>query len=87
MARVVMYSTGLCVYCTLARRLLARRGIPYEEHRLSRRSSDRDEEQRLSGGGRSFPQIVIDGRPVGGFAELRRLERDGALERMLGRAA
>jgi glutaredoxin 3 len=83
MARVVLYTTAICAYCFLAKRLLDRRGIAYEERSLTRRSSDRDELAMLARGGRTFPQIFIDGEPIGGFAELRRLDRDGTLGRLL----
>jgi len=31
-------------------------------------------------GGRTVPQIVIDGRPIGGYTELVELDMDGELE-------
>lgn len=74
--RAVMYSTGLCPYCTLARRVLERRGIPYEERRMRRR--DRGDLAPL-GGGLTYPQIVIGDVVIDGFTELRRMERDGRL--------
>jgi glutaredoxin 3 len=77
---VVVYSTLLCPYCFFAKRLLAKRRIEYTEERLGRDSAGRERLSRLSGGGRTFPQIVIDGDRVGGFAELRRLDRSGGLE-------
>src|SRR4051812_24349457 len=73
----VMYSTGLCPYCFLARKLLERHGIEYEERRMRR--ADRALLAPL-GGGLTFPQIEINGRVVNGFSELRRLERDGKLD-------
>jgi glutaredoxin 3 len=76
--RVVVYSTALCPYCLLARRLLRRRRIEYRELKLSR--DQRDRLVTLSGGGRTFPQIVIAGEAIGGFAELRRLDRAGELQ-------
>jgi glutaredoxin 3 len=76
---VVVYSTILCPYCFLAKRLLSRRGIEYGEERLGRDNVGRERLERLSGGGRTFPQIMIDGRRVDGFAELRRLDRSGEL--------
>jgi glutaredoxin 3 len=79
MQRATFYSTGLCPYCFLARRLLERHGIEYEERRLRR--GDRAQLARL-GGGLTFPQIVIGDRVVDGFVELRRLERDDELERL-----
>ena len=83
MGRMIVYSTGFCAYCFLAKRLLDRRGIEYVERKLTRRPSDRAELELLARGGRTFPQIFLDGEPIGGFAELRRLDRDGTLERML----
>ena len=77
--RAVMYSTNVCPYCFLAKRLLARHGIPYEERRMRR--SDRGRLASL-GGGLTFPQIEIAGRVLNGFTELRRLERSGELERI-----
>jgi glutaredoxin 3 len=78
--RAVMYSTGLCPYCVLARRLLERNGIEYEERRMRR--ADRYRLASL-GGGLTFPQIDLGGRVVNGFTELRRLERSGELERLI----
>lgn len=81
---VVMYSTALCPYCFLAKRLLRREGIAYREERMKRDPASRDELARLSGGGRTYPQIMIDGRRVDGFSELRQLHRKGELRALLG---
>ena len=72
----VVYSTALCPYSFLAKRLLDRHGIEYEERRMRR--SERAALASL-GGGITFPQIVLGGRVVNGYAELRQLERDGQL--------
>jgi glutaredoxin 3 len=77
--RAVVYSTGLCPYCFLAKRLLDRRGIEYEERRMRR--SDRERLAAL-GGGLTFPQIELGDRVVNGFVELRKLERSGDLQRL-----
>lgn len=76
----VMYSTGLCPYCFLARRLLERKGARYEERRMRR--ADRARLAAL-GGGHTFPQIDLNGRIVNGFAELRQLERTGELDQLI----
>jgi glutaredoxin 3 len=82
--RVVIHSTGLCPYCYLARRLLERNGIAYEEHRMRR-----SERHRLAAleGGLTFPQVELGDRVVDGFSELRLLERSGELERLVARRA
>lgn len=77
MARPIVYSTGLCPYCFLAKRLLDRRGVDYEERRMRR--SEREQLAPL-GGGLTYPQIVFGERVVDGWMELRRMERSGELK-------
>jgi glutaredoxin 3 len=79
---VIVYSTSFCPYCFLAKRLLDRRGIAYEEHRFSRDRASREQMARLAGGGWTYPQIVIDGQRIDGFVELRRLDRARELEKL-----
>ena len=79
MTGAIVYSTGFCPYCLLAKRLLDRNGITYEERRMRR--SDRERLAEL-GGGMTYPQIVLGGRVVNGWAELRRCERSGELARL-----
>ena len=68
MARVTVYATPFCLYCVGAKAFLRRRGIPYDEVRINMFSDGaRDRLQAESGGGRTFPQVVIDGAPIGGF--------------------
>ena len=74
-----MHSTGLRPYCFLAKRLLDRRGISYEERRIKR--SERDRLADL-GGGLTYPQILLGERVVNGWTELRALDRSGELERL-----
>jgi glutaredoxin 3 len=73
-----MYTTVWCGYCVRAKALLDARGIPYEEIRLDDDPSFRQKLLELTGGW-TVPQIVIDGKPIGGYAELWRLDRDGRL--------
>jgi len=79
---VVVYATPFCAYCIGAKRLLRRRGIPFAEVRIDIwRPGSRDRIQQSSGGGRTFPQIVIDGECIGGFDALRALDRAGGLRK------
>jgi len=61
-----------------ARTLLAKRRIAYEEINLARDPEGRAELVRLTGM-MTFPQVVIDGQPLGGYQELVRADREGAL--------
>ena len=82
MARVRVYSTRWCGYCVRAKALLESRGIEYEEISLDDDPAFRQRLFDLSGGW-TVPQILIDGRPIGGYAELWRLDRDGRLAERL----
>lgn len=82
MAQVVVYSTRNCSFCVRARQLLTSKGIPFVEVAVDLDSTKRVEMQRLSGRS-TVPQIFIDGKPVGGFAELWALETSGRLDKLL----
>ena len=78
MARVRVYSTRWCGYCVRAKALLESRGIEYEEISLDDDPAFRQKLFDLTDGW-TVPQILIDGRPIGGYTELWRLDRDGRL--------
>jgi glutaredoxin 3 len=78
MARVRIYSTRWCAYCVRAKALLDARGIEYEEVFLDDDPAFRQKLFDLTGGW-TVPQILIDGRPIGGYTELWRLDREGGL--------
>ena len=81
MAKIEMYTTAWCGYCVRAKQLLQQRGLEFEEIRV-------DEDPEFRGrllerfGGWTVPQIVIDGKPIGGYSELWQLDRAGDLERL-----
>jgi len=81
MARILMYSTEWCGYCERARALLERRGLAYEEIKIDGQPRFREKLLELTGGW-TVPQIVIDGRPIGGYLELWRLDREGELDEL-----
>jgi glutaredoxin 3 len=81
MAEIRLYSTDWCGYCERAKTLLRQRGLPFEEIRIDEEPAFRERLYELTGGW-TVPQIVIDGRPIGGYLELWRLDREGELERL-----
>jgi glutaredoxin 3 len=78
MARVRVYSTRWCGYCVRAKALLESRDIEYEEISLDDDPGFRQKLFDLTGGW-TVPQVLIDGRPIGGYTELWRLDREGRL--------
>ncbi len=87
MAEVVMYSTMFCPFCMRAKALLKDKGVDFEEIDVMFDGAKRAEMTERSGGGRTVPQIFIDGEPIGGFDELNALDREGRLDDLLGIAA
>ena len=76
-----MYTTRWCGYCVRAKALLDAKGLEYEEIHLDDDAGFRQTLHELTGGW-TVPQILIDGKSIGGYTELRRLERDGALDEL-----
>jgi len=84
MARVEIYSTMWCPYCTRARGLLKKKGVDYIEIDIDEEPRRRDEMIRRAGGRTSVPQIFIDGEHIGGSDEMAALDRAGKLDAKLG---
>jgi glutaredoxin 3 len=81
-AHVKIYTRRWCGYCSAAERLLEQKGVAYEEIDTT---GDRETRALLvdQTGRTTVPQIFIDGRSIGGYDELRALERAGQLDGLL----
>jgi glutaredoxin 3 len=79
MARIQVYSTRWCGYCVRAKTLLESKGIDYEDVSLDDDPAFRQKLFDLTGGW-TVPQILIDGKPIGGYTELWRLDRACGLD-------
>ena len=79
MARVLMYSTGVCPYCNAAERLLRARGVTEIEKVRIDLDPARREEMMTRTGRRTVPQIYIGEQHVGGFDDLSALDHAGGL--------
>ena len=83
MAKVVIYTTNYCPYCTGAKSLLRSKKVEFEEIDVTDAPARRMEMEQLSRR-RTVPQIFIDGQPIGGYDEARLLDARGELDRLLG---
>jgi glutaredoxin 3 len=81
MPKITMYTTRWCGYCVRAKALLDSRGLAYAEVNLDDDPHFRRTLNELTGGW-TVPQIVIDGKPIGGYTELWRLDKSGELDRI-----
>ena len=83
MPSVTIYTTPICPYCNMAKQLLVKKAVRYEEIDVSRDASARQALVAKSGGRTSVPQIWIGERHVGGCDDLYALDRGGQLDKLL----
>jgi glutaredoxin 3 len=81
MPRIQLYTTRWCGYCVRAKALLDSHGLEYEEISLDGDPGFRQRLLELTGGW-TVPQVILDGRPIGGYTELWQLDRSGELEKI-----
>jgi glutaredoxin 3 len=83
MAKVLMYSTGVCPFCLMAERLLKSKGVEtIEKIRVDLEPSRRQEMMQRTGR-RTVPQIYVGERHIGGYDDLSALDRAGGLDPLL----
>ena len=75
---IKIYSTSWCGPCKNVKWLLEERGLSYDEIDIEEIGWSRDDLYDLTGG-RTVPQIVINEKPVGGYDDLLKLDREGKL--------
>lgn len=83
MPSVTIYARADCPYCHMAKDLLRRKGVGFEEVDIGRERERRAEMIARAGGRSTVPQIFIDARHVGGCDDLYALDRAGALDPLL----
>ena len=83
MARLKIYSTGICPICDKTKSLLVKWGIPYNEVRVDQDRAALREFSKVTNGARTVPQITIDGKWIGGFTELTELHMDDELDDLM----
>ena len=86
MARVEIYTGMFCGYCAAAKRLLQKKGVEFEETDVTMTAGAREIMMKRANGGRTVPQIFIDGEHIGGCDDLYALEEAGQLDARLGLA-
>ena len=83
MAKVLMYSTGVCPFCLMAERLLRAKGVSAIEKVRVDLEPERRVEMMEKTGRRTVPQIYVGDRHVGGYDDLAALDRAGGLDPLL----
>lgn len=85
MAKVIVYSSAQCPYCTMAKQLLDRKGVKYDEIRVDMDPSKREEMMQKSKQ-RTVPQIFINNKAIGGYTDMLALDRAKQLDDLLAQS-
>lgn len=80
---MIVYATKTCPYCEKAKSLLDRKKVGYTVIDISDNPTLALEMTQKSGGRRTVPQIFIDGKCIGGFDDLNRLNDSAQLDKIL----
>jgi glutaredoxin 3 len=83
MPKIEIYSSPFCGYCHAAKRLLTAKGAAFTEINVILEPSRKAEMVQRANGGRTVPQIFIDGTHVGGCDDLYALDGRGGLDPLL----
>ena len=83
MKNILIYTGPSCNFCDAAKRLLERNKLKFSEIDVSSGENIRDEMIKKSNGQRTIPQIFFGENHVGGYSELRTLEKENRLKEFL----
>jgi len=83
MAKVLMYTTGVCPFCRMAERLLESKGVEAIDRVRIDLEPEKRAEMMEKTGRRTVPQIYIGATHVGGFDDLAALDHAGKLDELL----
>jgi glutaredoxin 3 len=83
MKSVTIYTGPLCNFCDAAKRLLARNNAEYKEINIATTDGAMDEMIEKANGRRTVPQIFFDEQHIGGYDDIRALEKENKLQDLL----
>ena len=83
MKSVTIYTGPLCNFCDAAKRLLARNNAEYKEINIATTNGAMDEMIKKANGRRTVPQIFFDEQHIGGYDDIRALEKENKLQDLL----
>ena len=83
MKSVTIYTGPLCNFCDAAKRLLARNNAEYKEINIAITDGAMDEMIKKANGRRTVPQIFFNEQHIGGYDDIRALEKENKLQDLL----
>ena len=82
MPEILIYTSTICPYCIMAKRLLDNKGASYQEINIDKQPVMREKMMRETKR-RTVPQIYIGDQHIGGFDELYALDRKNELDSLI----
>ena len=83
MKNITIYTGALCGFCDAAKKLLTRNNAEYNEINISTVDGAMDEMITKANGKRTVPQIFFDDQHIGGYDDVRALEKENKLQELL----
>ena len=83
MKKIKIYTGPFCSYCDAAKRLLSRNNANYKEIDIAKVGGAMDEMIKKANGKKTIPQIFFDEMHIGGYDEVRALEKENKLKELL----
>ena len=76
--KIIIYTTSWCGPCKYAKNLLVEKGLEFQEIDIEQENMTREDLSDKTGG-RTVPQIIIDGNTIGGYDDLVKLNDNSLL--------
>ena len=83
MKDIIIYTGPFCNYCDAAKRLLTRNNATFKEINIATVDGAKEEMIKKANGKMTIPQIFFDDQHIGGYDEVRALEKENRLQEML----
>ena len=83
MKNIIIYTGPFCNYCDAAKRLLTRNNAQFKEINIATVNGAKEEMILKTNGKKTIPQIFFDDKHIGGYDEVRALEKENKLQELL----
>ena len=83
MKKITIYTGPFCNYCDAAKKLLTRNNATFKEVNVATVKGAKEEMVKKANGKMTIPQIFFDDQHIGGYDEIRALEKENKLQEML----
>ena len=83
--KIDIYTSPLCGFCTVAKNLLVKKGVDFDEYDVLKEPSFKPIMIERANGSKTVPQIFIDQQHIGGWEQLFGLDQNGKLDEILGK--